>query len=177
MKNFEKIGETRVLPFLEDLESNLDFWGLTPERASYKGSAHHSTDCIILRGNKSKDINRFQSEIESDWWDVSNRMGNTVSFIDNLVNKLSIKSLGKVMYTALYPGSEISEHIDEGLYSDYYSRMHIPVVTSSDVIFYCGDEELIMEQGSIYTFNHKLKHRVCNRGVYERVHLIIDYRR
>lgn len=177
MKNFIKIGNVDISPLLEELENTVHLWGHTPERASYNGSAHKDTDCIILRGNSSRDITKYQEEIESDWWIASLNFPYTVRFIEMLSKAFGFKEVGKVMFTTLYPKSSISEHVDEGSYSDHFDRMHIPLITSDKVVFKCGAEQISMKEGEIFVFNHKLPHSVTNDGNHERFHLVIDYRR
>lgn len=177
MTNFTEIGSIDILPILVDLENHSDMWGNFSERSSYPGSPHYSTDCIVLRGNSSNSSEDFQSEIESDWWIGSNDFVNTRRLVELVRDSLKCERIGKVMFTSLYENSTIPPHIDEGAYSDYYQRIHIPILTSPDVIFRCGDESINMAPGGVYLFDHKKIHSVENNGLEERIHLIVDFRR
>jgi hypothetical protein len=53
-------------------------------------------------------------------------------------------------------------------------RIHIPVITNPDVIFYCGEEQINMKAGESWIFNAWCRHRVFNGGDKDRVHLVID---
>ncbi|HEY3914564.1 MAG TPA: aspartyl/asparaginyl beta-hydroxylase domain-containing protein [Verrucomicrobiae bacterium] len=80
-----------------------------------------------------------------------------------------------VRFMRLKPGSSIREHRDYSLaYEDGEVRLHIPVVTNSDVEFVLNGEQIIMREGECWYHNFNLPHRVANRGTADRVHLVID---
>jgi len=88
-------------------------------------------------------------------------------------------------YSGLVPGGTLDWHIDE---PPYYERWHLPLVVPNGTRFYTNKAPT--EQGSItmmeffvpvpgqwFRVRHDLKHRVENRGVIARVHLIIDLKK
>ena len=83
--------------------------------------------------------------------------------------------LKSVRLLALAPGAFIREHTDNGLdYQDGEIRIHIPVQTNPGVEFYVAGERLRLDEGGCYYVNVNLPHRVNNRGVADRIHLVID---
>jgi hypothetical protein len=83
--------------------------------------------------------------------------------------------LKAVRLLGLAPGSFIREHSDNALdYDDGEIRIHIPIQTNPQVEFYVSGERLLLEEGGCYYVNVNLPHRVANRGLTERIHLVID---
>ena len=75
----------------------------------------------------------------------------------------------------LAPGSNIKEHRDYNLsYEDGEVRVHIPIQTNPDVEFAVAGQLLPMAEGDCWYINFNLPHRIHNRGVTDRVHLVID---
>jgi hypothetical protein len=75
----------------------------------------------------------------------------------------------------LAPGSIIKEHRDRGLgYAFGVFRIHIPILTDTNVSFRVGGEELPMKSGECWYADFDLPHSVANESASERVHLVID---
>jgi hypothetical protein len=53
-------------------------------------------------------------------------------------------------------------------------RIHVPIVTTPDVIFHCGDQQVHMAPGEAWIFDSWKMHRVVNPSGKTRVHLVID---
>ena len=66
------------------------------------------------------------------------------------------------------------EHRDVNYHWYNRVRIHIPVITNSNVLFYCGDTHVHMEAGEAWIFDSWKKHRVENNSDQSRVHLVID---
>ena len=76
---------------------------------------------------------------------------------------------------SLAPQSYIREHSDNALaYEEGEIRIHVPIHTNPGVEFYVAGERLLLEPGHCYYVNVNLPHRVNNRGVEDRVHLVVD---
>lgn len=72
-------------------------------------------------------------------------------------------------------GSEIKEHTDYNLgYEDGCFRLHIPITTHSEVEFMLDGNRLDMKPGECWYTNVNFRHSVANRGLTDRVHLVID---
>lgn len=81
----------------------------------------------------------------------------------------------RLMVACLPPGAEITSHIDQ-----YYSfkishRIHIPIKTTSDVVFMINGQNFFLKEGHIYEVNNCLEHAVQNKSFEDRIHLIFDY--
>jgi len=53
-------------------------------------------------------------------------------------------------------------------------RIHVPIVTTPDVIFHCGDQKVHMAPGEAWIFDAWKMHKVVNPSGHTRVHLVID---
>lgn len=68
----------------------------------------------------------------------------------------------------------VPEHRDVNYHWYNRVRIHVPILTSSDVLFYCGDTHVHMAAGETWIFDSWKKHRVENGSDENRVHLVID---
>jgi hypothetical protein len=83
--------------------------------------------------------------------------------------------LRAVRVLRLAPGSVIGEHRDDDLrLEDGEARLHIPLATNPGVEFFVDGQRVIMEPGECWYLNLSLPHRVQNRGVQPRIHLVVD---
>ncbi len=75
----------------------------------------------------------------------------------------------------LTPGSVIHEHSDHDLAAEWgAARLHVPVTTNPDVEFLLNHRQVEMAPGSMWYLRLADPHSVANRGVNDRVHLVID---
>jgi hypothetical protein len=75
----------------------------------------------------------------------------------------------------LTPGSTIKEHSDHDLdVAIGTARIHVPVVTSDDVVFLLNQVPVDMAPGSAWYLRLADPHYVHNGGTTDRVHLVID---
>jgi hypothetical protein len=75
----------------------------------------------------------------------------------------------------LDPQSEIKEHTDNDTsYEDGFFRIHIPIITNPEVLFYVNKELVPMKMGECWYANFQLPHSVENRSFEPRIHLTID---
>jgi hypothetical protein len=75
----------------------------------------------------------------------------------------------------LTPGSVIKDHVDHDLdVAAGMARIHIPITTNPEVDFRLNGERVIMAPGSAWYLRLSDPHSVANRGVSDRVHLVLD---
>jgi hypothetical protein len=83
--------------------------------------------------------------------------------------------LKAVRLLRLAPGARVREHRDPNLgLEDGEARLHVPITTNPDVLFFVNGHSLRMGVGETWYVNFGLPHRVANRGQSDRVHLVID---
>jgi len=72
-------------------------------------------------------------------------------------------------------GEKINRHIDNGKCFKHCHRIHFPIQTHRDVLFYCGGETINMKEGTFYEIsNTDCRHGVENHSGLDRHHYIID---
>jgi quercetin dioxygenase-like cupin family protein len=72
-------------------------------------------------------------------------------------------------------GAEIKPHSDHCLgYEDGSFRLHIPIITNSEVEFILDGNRIIMNEGECWYIDANFVHSVANRGTNNRIHLVID---
>ncbi|MBE8727073.1 aspartyl/asparaginyl beta-hydroxylase domain-containing protein [Flavobacterium sp. KB82] len=71
--------------------------------------------------------------------------------------------------------SEIKEHVDNDTsYEDGFFRIHVPIVTNSEVFFYVDKKLVPMKMGECWYANFQRPHYVQNKSSEPRVHLTLD---
>ncbi len=68
----------------------------------------------------------------------------------------------------------VPEHRDVNYHWYNRVRIHIPVITHPNVLFYCGDKYVHMAAGEAWIFDSWKRHHVENNWERNRVHLVID---
>jgi Tfp pilus assembly protein PilF len=81
----------------------------------------------------------------------------------------------RMILAKLLPGGSIPKHTDTGYSLLNCHRVHIPLITSGDVVFSVGGEEINMRVGEFWEINNGVTHGVENRGAEDRIHLIVDW--
>ena len=81
---------------------------------------------------------------------------------------------GRSRLMGLAPGRDVPPHVDTNYYWRTHLRIHIPVITNPGVLFTCGDETVHMAAGECWAFDSFRWHKVENRGIERRVHLVLD---
>lgn len=74
----------------------------------------------------------------------------------------------------LGPGSTVPLHTDINYHWFHRVRLHIPIVTTPDVKFFCDDQVVHMAEGESWIFDNWRPHKVENNSGIERVHLVAD---
>jgi hypothetical protein len=82
--------------------------------------------------------------------------------------------IGRSRFMRLDPGAEVHYHTDSHYFWRNHLRIHIPVLTTPDVSFYCDDDKVHMAAGESWTFDNWRGHRVENHSGHTRIHLVID---
>ncbi|QXQ05104.1 aspartyl/asparaginyl beta-hydroxylase domain-containing protein [Sphingosinicellaceae bacterium] len=81
---------------------------------------------------------------------------------------------GRSRLMRLAPGAVVPPHIDTHFYWRTHVRLHVPIITTPDVLFTCAGETVHMAAGECWVFDTFSSHRVRNGGASARVHLVLD---
>jgi Aspartyl/Asparaginyl beta-hydroxylase len=93
-------------------------------------------------------------------------------YIKEIMNNLNVPLL-KVRLMSLEPNRLLPEHTDD-FNDDRILRIHIPIVTHRDVLFYVDKKSKNLEAGKMCYANVRKMHKVHNKSKIVRVHLVFD---
>ena len=78
----------------------------------------------------------------------------------------------RVALLRLPPNGEVGLHIDEGSYYLTRDRYHLSI--QGKYIYRVGDQEVIIEPGTLFWFNNKIPHGTKNIGDEPRITMVFD---
>lgn len=168
-----ELGKFDVSAIKEEVLLFEDEWLLDISR-QYKGFVHRDTKMFRI------------CETDYDWISGTpietfqrNNLKNNRSQIEllDIFNTLEQHYSGKVIrceIISMAAKTKVQTHIDGGALLHYSRRVHIPLITTKDVMFTVMDKSIHMEQGGWYEINNQMRHGVDNPSEFDRVHLIID---
>ena len=81
---------------------------------------------------------------------------------------------GRSRLMRLESSHDVPPHVDVNYHWFNHVRIHIPVTTSEDVLFYCRDKHVHMAAGECWIFDTWSEHTVKNNSDKTRVHLVLD---
>lgn len=94
-------------------------------------------------------------------------------YINQVINSFDCV-FGRSRLMRLDPGAQVPLHFDVNYHWYNRVRLHIPIKTDPDVLFYCGDKNVHMAEGESWIFDSWKNHKVVNNSKTTRIHLVID---
>jgi hypothetical protein len=83
-------------------------------------------------------------------------------------------TIGRSRLMRIEHETELSSHVDINHYWWRHLRVHVPVVTTPDVMFEVGGQAVHMSAGDVWVFDTWRRHRVANAAATPRIHLVVD---
>ena len=74
----------------------------------------------------------------------------------------------------LVPNRSLTPHLDVYWFHRESRRIHIPITTNDQCFLTFEDRECHLAVGSIYEINNRIVHSAFNKGMTNRVHVILD---
>jgi hypothetical protein len=81
----------------------------------------------------------------------------------------------RIMLARMAPGGVIQPHIDANPAAKWPHKIHVPLVTNEQVVFYIGQQGHHFPAGEAVEVNNLGPHAVRNGGATDRIHLIFEY--
>jgi len=81
----------------------------------------------------------------------------------------------RVMLARMAPGDEIRPHVDANPAAQWPHKIHVPLLTNTQVGFRIGDTIYHLPEGEAIEVNNLGIHAVRNEGTTDRIHLIFEY--
>ena len=95
------------------------------------------------------------------------------SEIRKIIRKqFSNRELHRCGFLSLPVGEIVGAHIDEGTYYLTRDRYHLSILGKYQ--YFCGEESVIVEPGTLLWFNNKLPHGTVNLGDETRITFVFD---
>lgn len=170
MLNFKRIlNDIDAILLQKELHSAQKHWTQHFNTAFYEGS----WSGIALRSPEQKRHPLSAGEGNGQTFRdeaILEQLPYTKQIIDSIATeKYSIR------YLKLKAGSEIKLHQDyDMIFWDGMVRLHIPVVTNDQVLFEIDGQAVPMQRGECWFADFSKPHRVINKGLTDRIHLVID---
>jgi hypothetical protein len=135
----------------------------------YEGS--WTSIALMSIGGKSDHIYAFNPNSEEV---INTEILNSCGYFKEILEGFLFEKTS-VRLLRLAVGAEIKPHSDHCLgYEDGCFRLHIPIITNSEVEFILDGTRLIMNEGECWYIDANFIHSVANRGTADRIHLVID---
>lgn len=83
-------------------------------------------------------------------------------------------TIGRSRLMRIVGDGEVQAHADISYYWWERVRIHVPIVTSSQARFHCGERAVNMAAGECWIFDTWREHRVRNPVPEARIHLVVD---
>jgi len=147
---------------------------------SHKWIDHYNTNCysgkwtsiaLMSHSGKSDAIYAFSNNNEPI---VNTEVLDSCDYFKSILDDFLFEKTA-VRLLQLAVGAEIKPHSDNCLgYEDDSFRLHIPIITNSEVEFILDGNRIIMNEGECWYIDANFIHSVANRGKNDRIHLVID---
>lgn len=148
-------------------------WNQEDNAKENKFEVFHHTRHIIFRFTPSNQDPR--AHYSTPIWMVWQQM--LLPLLDGITAHYGHTSCAysKIMLARLSAGSVIDRHIDGAGSNLVTHKVHVPLQSNPDALFYIGDQTRHLEVGRAYEVNNIAPHGVENKGSEDRIHLIFEH--
>ena len=92
-----------------------------------------------------------------------------------LVKEFGLGYFVRATLVRLKARGSIAPHQDNNFSLAHSHRIHLPVITSDQVLFTVGGDTMSLPAGDMYEINNRRMHSVDNGSDQDRVHVILDF--
>ena len=180
MRRFVQIGAAvDVLPVALDLHRAPHLWDRNPERRLYPGTPHAAMVDITVRYMPAEQLTSLdvrRHEHRNVFWPAWRELPTLRPMIFALMARVSAVELGSILITKLPAGEMIQPHSDAGSWAPEFYNCKAHITIAGQALVRCGEDEVIMKQGDVFTFDNLLTHSVECLGDSDRIVVIISMR-
>jgi len=147
-------------------------WNLEDEQKENNFACFHHTRHIVFRFIEGMRDHRIY--YSNPVWDIWKGM--LLPIMDKMVEPYGFQkpAFPKAMLARLEAGHEIDKHRDGAGSNLYTHKIHVPLKTNANAMFYVEDESFHLAEGKGYEVNNIRLHGVDNSGHEDRVHFIFE---
>lgn len=187
MRNFLQLfqGVDPTLLLL-NLKKQEHLWNKFPVRVLHENTKYDDIIIRYNRWNKDEDITeKVGANTQCVNYPYYDLLPEVRQLTAALMARVQGETLGRVFLFRLAPGQFIPARNDRDLLAEekfpnneppslFYDRYHFVVNSTAGVTFMCGNEQVCMESGSVWWFNHNLDYAITNASADDCVHLVVD---
>ena len=167
-----------VRPLLAEIEANSEHWYVDTSRQE-KISVQRDTHAIALRCHADTAVGDSRVRrakpvgYRSHPTPVSKNFPLNSEYVDQLVRNMN-GTMGRCVLAMLKPNGTIYPHADDGLYWLLRDRYHLALKSVKGSHFKVGGDEVRMQVGELWWFDHTATHEAFNDSEEDRIHIILD---
>lgn len=167
-----------VRALVSEIESNSELWYADTSRQE-KIPVQRETLAIALRchaetaGEDSRVRRAKPLGYQGRPTPMSEKFPVTSEYVDELARSMSA-TMGRCVLARLEPNGTVYPHADDGLYWLLRDRYHLALKSVNGSRFKVGGEEVLMQEGELWWFDHTATHEAFNDSGEDRVHIILD---
>lgn len=184
MRNFYRIADqVDTVPLLQQINLHPELWNQQGWRTNYEGTPHEDVDDIWLRYAEEKkledlaNVDPVLQDLTPVWYPAADKLWQAKMLALNIMRRVDGYQLGRLLITRIPAGGRILPHRDaEGAYTATQggARYHLALQGLPGSIFRADSEQVCMQTGEVWWFNHLAEHEVVNNSADDRIHLIVD---
>ncbi len=171
--NFHKMGVVDVYAARLVLNCRPQLWSKLDFRVQHPLSPHKDTEAVYLRFPKA--MTAYAALYARDSEDKPAMEVRALARLVGEVERLLDRRAERAIIVKLFPGGNISPHIDQGPFAEATTRYHVVVETNARAFMQIDGEIQNFREGEIHYFNKHKLHSASNGGATPRTHLIMDF--
>ena len=167
-----------VRSLLDEIEANSELWYLDTtrqEKITYQRETH--TIALRCHADTAGDDSRVRRAKPLGYHgrptSMSEKLPLNSDYVDQLVRTMN-GTIGRCVLAKLAPNGKIYRHTDDGLYWLLRDRYHLALKSINGSHFKVGGDEVRMQEGELWWFDHTAAHEAFNDSDEDRIHLIVD---
>jgi hypothetical protein len=179
MKHLKLIAKNiDVRPLLDEIEANSEQWYIDTSRQE-KIPVQRETNAIALRCHADTADGDSRVRRAKPISYQGRPTPNSVHFplnteyVEQLV-RIMDGTMGRCVLAKLKPNGVVYPHKDDGLYWLLRDRYHLALKSANGSHFKVGGEEVRMQAGELWWFDHTATHEAFNDSDEDRIHIILD---
>lgn len=165
------INTTSIRNQLKQYSKDWEFQKTEANMASLLDKGYPEMDVGVLQLKVGVVLNNNQFVGDSEYSKETSAMARH-SAIQTTLRKNGFPKLERCGFLSLPIDGKVGKHIDEGSYYQTRDRYHLSI--QGRYLYTCGDDEAIIEPGTLFWFDNKKLHSAQNIGDEVRITFVFD---
>lgn len=182
MQHFTRIGDADVLQLNLQLAAHPELWNQHTGRTGHDGSPHSDVSDIWLRWRPESSLvapeNYNEPFTELEWYPAMALLPAARTILMSIMARVGGTALGGSLITRIPSGGAVKPHSDAmSWHANYFrTKVYTTIQSNPNCINWCAGESLVMEAGSVWTFDNLKEHSVFNEGAEDRITMMTAIR-